>query len=81
MKKLQIVKHPSSEPNATLIKMLEDLLELAKTGELEGGIFAGANINSETFTCWERGKATSALILGAVEIVKRDFMTIEVEPR
>jgi hypothetical protein len=68
-------------PNATLVRMLEELLELAKSGEIEGGIFAGAGLDGCIHTCWNCGAAARSQLLGAVEKVKFDFIWQEYERR
>lgn len=68
-------------PNTTLVRMLEELLEQAKTGEIEGGIFAGASRDGCMYTCWDTGDAVKSQMIGALEKVKFDFIWLEYERR
>lgn len=74
---------PVREPNPEAIKMLEELLEAAKSGELQSFAFAGIHHREgQEFTGkgWTLGRwaRNPILLIGALELVKsRVFLAVE----
>lgn len=60
-------------PNQRVIDMLEDLLNDARNGEIQGIAIAGSMSNARTFNCFEPGGNAMAMV-GEVHILARDLI-------
>lgn len=69
-----------AKPRQDMVEMLEDLLQRAKSGELQGVAVAGALSNCRTFNCFLTGGYTMALV-GEIHILARDVIDCEVDIR
>ena len=69
-----------AKPRQDVVEMLEDLLQQAKSGELQGVAVAGAMSNCRTFNCFLTGGHTMALV-GEIHILARDVIDCEVDIR
>lgn len=63
--------------NQEVVEMLEDLLDCAKKGEIQGIAVAGAYNNAVTFNCFSPGGYTMAL-LGEHRVLERDMIDCKV---
>lgn len=65
------------EPNAACIRALEDLLERARSGEVQG--FAGATLDADQCASWHAaGFVGSFGMLGALEVTKAHLMQVHI---
>ena len=64
----------SKEPNAELIKALDDLLALAKSGELQSFLGTGFDINQNRISMWCDFHINKYEMLGAVEFLKTEWL-------
>ena len=68
-----MIEEVKAMPNPAVIKILEGLLNDAKTGEIQGVAIAGAMSNARTFNVYELGGDVMSL-LGEVLVLQRDIM-------
>lgn len=61
--------------NTHVVEMLEELLEEAKRGEIQGLAVAGATHNAATFNCFVLGGHVRAL-LGEHRVLERDMIDL-----
>ena len=67
----------TAEPNEAVVKELERLLEMAKSGEVLG--IAIATVHPGDLTCWRRcGHQTRGLI-GVIELMQYDMCKCDFE--
>jgi len=74
-----LVEIPKS-PNPSVIKLLEDALEMAKAGELISVAVVGAYSDGCTMEMFEARHRVMAL-LGALRVLEREIMDCSVELR
>lgn len=76
MAEIKVVGY-SKPRNAELIKMLESLLEEARSGDMVSGAFAGAHPDGTIFTCWTVGDTAKSQLAGATLQLQHRFMQTE----
>lgn len=74
---MQIVK---PKPNQEVIKLLQQMLDMANTGELQGVAIAGALTGNKTCNAFVEGGNGFAL-LAEITVLNRDFMDLTVDLR
>ena len=70
--------YPAGEPNASLIALLEQMLDEAKSGELQTFMGVGVTANGSMLKCFSRAAHREYFVhLGALEDLKHDFIKRE----
>lgn len=64
---------PTNEPNQSLIKTLEDILESARSGELQSFIATGFRADGLRMSCVFAHRNVYEFI-GSIELLKRDYI-------
>ncbi len=68
-----------SSPNSRIVGLLEDLLEHAKLGKLQGVAVAGVEDSCSTFNCF--AGYYPIYLLGEIRVLERDLMDLQVDIR
>ena len=69
-----------NNPNPGVIEMCEDILHMAKNGDIQSICVAGSTSDGETFNCFSGGDFIMAL-LGEIRAMERDFIDNYVDIR
>lgn len=73
------VKAPSSEPNAGLIRAIEDILEMAKSGELQSLFATGFKTDGLRMSCLFPHHNVYEVV-GSIEMLKMQYIHNMTEP-
>jgi hypothetical protein len=68
-----VLRLPIVEPDEDLVNFLEETLAQAKSGELRGVVMVKMYRNEETQSVWSFKQAWNIQILGALNMLARDF--------
>lgn len=69
----------SRKPNANAIKLLTEILESVKAGEIEGVAVATASLDGRTSSGFSSGGCVYAHLLGGIDILKARYIREEFE--
>lgn len=67
------IKAIKPQPNSELIEELTQLLEQAKTGEVQAAAIVTLNAQAEFAMYWDRGTNSILSLLGGAEMLKADI--------
>jgi hypothetical protein len=70
-------------PNEELVKVLQDLLEQAKLGNLRSGIFLGMDKYANIVDCWNLDPDDMHVyaLLGGLHVLMTEFTNVSIELR
>lgn len=78
MDKTNLIEIPN-KPNQSAIEMIEELLVRVKSGQIIGVSICTVNRGGESHEAWSGGDYPTYIMLGAIEVLKRDYMAKEIE--
>lgn len=68
------VNIPTGEPNAALVVMLRDLLDMAETGQLQSYVGSGFTSDGMRVSTWGDFHDDVYQMLGAIEWLKAEYL-------
>lgn len=78
MKPLTLIKN---KPNQSAVEMVQELLEVVKSGEVVGVAICTVDRGHCSRTGWSAGDYHKYVMLAGMEVLKRDYLDREIEKR